>query len=162
MCSGAEIAVIAQVASAAAGAVGAIQQGQAAKKSAEFNAAVARNQAIAERQKAQFDADRDREATQRLLSLQNAQFGASGVAAAGTPLLVLSDQAAQAELDAQAIIYGGAVRSQGFENEARLQTIRGKSAATGSLFSAGGSLLTGLGGAASGASKLPPKSFLHI
>lgn len=162
MCTGAEVAVIAQVVGTVAGVAGAIQQGKAAKDAADYNAAVARNQAIAERQKAQFDADRDRDATRRLLSLQNAQFLASGVEVSGTPLLVMSDQAAQGELDAQAIIYGGTVRAQGFENEATMQTMRGKAAQTSSYFKAGGSLLTGGGKALKSAGKLPTSSPLYF
>ena len=59
MCTGAEIALIGTIASGAGTAVstlGAIQQGKSAQNLANYNAQIAQNDAIAARQKAEFDA----------------------------------------------------------------------------------------------------------
>lgn len=158
MCTGVEIAAIAGVAMSAMGtavaAKGAAQQGKAARQAAEFNAAVQRNQAIAAQQKADFDAKRKREETERLLSLQNARFLKGGVRLAGTPLLVLTDQAAQGEMDAQAIIYGGKIQAAGYRDQATLSIMGGISAEAAGRIKATGTLLTGAGSTLYSGSKL--------
>ena len=64
MCDPATLAAMATAAKAASavsgvvGAIGAVQQGRAQGKIGEYNAKVAENQAIAARQKAEFDEDK--------------------------------------------------------------------------------------------------------
>lgn len=143
MCTGAELAVAASLAGTAVSAVGAVQQGKAAKASADYNAAVAHNQAIAARQKAEFDAERERERVQRLLGAQRAGFAKGGVEIEGTPLLVMEDAAEQGELDVQAILYGGDIQSDNYQAEAGLRRMEGAQAKKAGMFGAGSTLLTG-------------------
>ena len=84
MCDPATLTAMATAAKAASavssvvGAVGAVQQGRAQSKIGEYNARVANNEAIAARQKAAFDEDRQRQQARLFAGKQRA-----GVAAAG-------------------------------------------------------------------------------
>jgi hypothetical protein len=72
-----------------------------------------------------------------------AGYGASGVTMEGSPMDVLEASAATAELDRQNILYGGGLRTQGYQSTAGLELMRGQNAETGSYLSAGSSLLSG-------------------
>lgn len=169
MCELATIAAAASVASAAMGAFGAIQQGQAAKNAAEYQAAVDRNnQQVAEWQ-AKDAVDRGAEAERQhrikvagVLGSQKAAMAANGLdLSSGSPLDILGDTAMYGELDALTIrsnaereAYGYRVRSQDFASSAQLAQMRGSSAATAGMIGAGATLLTGAGQAASTWAKL--------
>jgi hypothetical protein len=124
---------------------GALSGGQQANSAAKYNAAVANNNAIADRQQAAANAaDQQRKARIQIGSMR-AGYGASGVGLEGSPMDVLEQSAAMAELDRQNILYGGEVRARGYESTAGLELMQGKNAVKGSIFSAGSSLLTGMG-----------------
>ena len=158
MCFGPEVTMALSVLSTAASALGSVRQGQAARQAGDYNAAIQRNQAIAAQQKAEFDADRERQRAASQRAAARAGFAKGGVAIEGTPLLVLSQDAEQAELDAQAIIYGGDVSAAGFRSQAELTGMEGRAAEQASFSEAGSTLLTGLGSASSLYSKSRKKS----
>jgi hypothetical protein len=110
-------------------AVGAIQQGQAAASTADYNARVAT-------QNAAYEERIQREKAQRLMAQQSSGYLKAGVAMSGTPLDVLADTAAQAELDALAIRYGGATQAAGYRAQ-------GAAAKTAGYIGTGTTLLTG-------------------
>jgi hypothetical protein len=85
-------------------AAGAIASGRAQAQAAEFNAQAAVNQAAAN------EAQQRRNAA-RVLSQGRANVAASGIEMDGSPLEVMADSAAAAELDALTIRYGGQVRA---------------------------------------------------
>ena len=145
MCLGPELALAAAIGGSAVSAFGMYQQGQAAKRSAAYNAAIQRNQAIAARQKADYDARRKRSEVETLLARQRAGFAKGGVVLEGTPLEVLEATAEAGELDAQAIIYGGEVGATGYESHAQLSELEGAQAAQAGMVGAGATLLTGAG-----------------
>tara|TARA_R100000664_G_C2757720_1_gene146106 strand:- start:1152 stop:1619 length:468 start_codon:yes stop_codon:yes gene_type:complete len=149
MCIGAEAALALSAAGSVFGAFGSIQQGKAAKRAADYNAAIQRNQAIAAKQKAEFDADRQRQVAAAQRAQARAGFAKGGVVMEGTPLLVLESSAEQAELDAQAILYGGDVQATGYEAQANLSEMEGRSAKKAGYIGAGTTLLTGVGKAGS-------------
>jgi hypothetical protein len=130
-------------ASAAVGVVSAISQGQQAKGAAEYNAAVANNNAIAARQQADANAAAQQRKARLTLGSMRAGYGAAGVGLEGSPMDVLEQSASMAELDRQNILYGGALKAQGYESTAGLELMRGDAAVTGSYFNAGSALLTG-------------------
>lgn len=132
-----------QVAGTIATVVGAISKGVQAKRSAEYNADVARNNAIAARQQAAANAEAQGRESRRRIGAMRASYGAAGVALEGSPLDVIESSAMEAEIDRQNILYSGEMKAQGYENTAGLEIMKGESAVTGSLFSAGSSLLTG-------------------
>lgn len=113
------------------GALGAIGQGRAASDAANYNARLAEMEA-ASKERAQ------RDASQRQLAGIRASLGKSGATSAGTPLLVLADSAANAEIDALNTRYGGALQSS-------IYRASGADARRAGAIRAGASLLTGFG-----------------
>jgi hypothetical protein len=111
--------------------ISAIQGGKADAKVAQYNADSARAEAQA-RETAQ------RTAAQRQLGSIRAGVSKSGATMAGTPLAVLSESAANAEIDALNTRYSG-------QREAALYESRGRNTRTAGYVRAGTSLLTGAG-----------------
>lgn len=72
-----------------------------------------------------------------------AAYGASGVSLEGSPLDVLENSAAEAELDALTIRYKGKVGAMGSESEAATQRARASNAKTEGYYNAGTALLGG-------------------
>ena len=124
-------------------AVDSIQRGQSAKAAANYNARIAENNAIAARQAAAAEASRERDRAMRLLGAQRAAYGKGGVQMSGSALDVAGDTAAQAELDALTILYGGEARARASEADAAAQRFQGNAASRASYSQAGSSLLTG-------------------
>ena len=112
-------------------AFGAMQQGKAEQNAANYNAAAARADA-ASKEAAQ------RTQAQRQLSGIRANVAKSGATMAGTPLMVLAESAANAEIDALNTRYAG-------ERESALYSARGKNARTAGYLRAGTSLLSSAG-----------------
>jgi hypothetical protein len=137
------LAIIA-IAGAGVSAVSAIQQGNAAKAAADFNAAVGMQNAEIARGDAAAQASQiERENALRLGSIRAAQGKSGGAADSGSVLDVLGDQAAQGELEKQYAVYQGEQRARGFVNTANLDTASGKAARTAGYMKAGGELLKG-------------------
>lgn len=133
-----------QIAGAVISAVGALQQGQAAKSAAEYNAAVStQNAAIARQSAADKARQADRETYLRLGSIRANQGASGGAAGEGSVLDVLGDVAAQSELERQHIIYSGELQARGFTNDATLETFSGETKQTSSYWKAGSELLSG-------------------
>jgi hypothetical protein len=113
------------------GVIGAIQGGKAEAGAAQYNADAARAEAQS-RETAQ------RAAAQRQLASIRAGVAKSGAMMAGTPLAVLSESAANAEIDALNTRYSG-------QREAALYESRGRNARTAGYLRAGTSLLSSAG-----------------
>ena len=111
--------------------MGAIQGGKAEGAAADFNAASATQEAQA-RENAQ------RAQAQRQLGTIRAGVSKSGATMEGTPLAVLSESAANAEIDALNTRYSG-------QRESALYTARGQNARTAGYMRAGTSLLSSAG-----------------
>jgi hypothetical protein len=125
--------------------IGALQQGQQAKQSAEYNAAIARNNAIASQQQSAANAAAQQRKARMQMGTMRAGYGASGIGLEGSPMDILEQSAAMAELDRQNILYGGTLRTQGFTNTANLEEAAGENAESASYLKAGSSLLLGMG-----------------
>ena len=156
MCTGAEIALIGTIASGAGTAVstlGAIQQGKSAQKLANYNAQIAQNDAIAARQKADFDARaQDRQA--RLF----AGSQRASMASTGGELLDMGDvrdmSAEQAEIQNLTIRYGGDMNYRAKMQERELAGYKGDVAKQKATGTAAKSLLTGASSTAQLAGKI--------
>lgn len=122
---------------------GAIQQGISAGRTANYNARLAENNAMAARTAAAAEAERERVRALRLTGTQRAGYGKAGVQLSGSALDVIGDTAAQSELDALTILYGGESRARAAEADAAGQRFMGSAARGGALTQAGSSLLTG-------------------
>ena len=132
--TGIEILPVLQGIGLAVSAIGAIQQGAAAKSAANFNAEVARNNAIASRQAAASDERRFRRQT---LKRQGT------LRAGGASLDLLEDSAMEEELEALMIRHGGEVQAGGLEASARVEKARGRAAQTAGITTAASTLLLG-------------------
>lgn len=129
----ATIGTVASVAGAVgtvASAIGAMQAGKAEAGAANYNAEMARRDASSKEAAQRMGA-------QRQLSNIRASVGKSGATMAGTPLMVLAESAANAEIDALNTRYSGAA-------ESNLQMSRAKNARTAGNLRAGTSLLSGM------------------
>ena len=126
---------------------------------ANYNALIAkRNADLAlkrqELQQIQTDIQekRHREKTARTIATQRTLYGKAGVVSeTGTPLLVMGDTAADAELDALSIRLAGSAEESriiaegaGFGQESQLAKMRGQAAKTAGNLGAGKALLSGL------------------
>lgn len=120
-----------QIAGTAASVMGAIQGGKAENSAAQFNADSARQEA-ASREAAQ------RSAAQRQLGSIRAGVSKSGATMEGTPLTVLSESAANAEIDALNTQYSGQREAALYESKARNSRSAGYLRAGTSLLSSAG------------------------
>lgn len=129
-------------ASAAITAIDTIGQGQAANRTARYQATLMEQRAARERQRARLEADavRNREARRRA-SLR-ARTAGSGITLEGSPLAVTSDLAADAELQALRTAEAGAFAADQTEAEARLRRAQGRNARRSAFHKAGSTLLT--------------------
>ncbi|MGH8702050.1 MAG: hypothetical protein ACREVR_12880 [Burkholderiales bacterium] len=146
------MAVIA-IAAAAVSAYGAIQQGQAAKQQARFNADVADQNAKAARANSVMQQQQQQRETYKRLGAIRANQGASGGTMEGSALDVLGETAAQSELEKQNIAYRGELQARGHTNTATLDLMQGKQAEKSANIQAAGTLLQAAGrtsGTASG------------
>lgn len=126
-------------AAAGAGAVMSYQQGRQQSKIAKANAEAAQRRAAVEAE----GVARDRA---RRMGLARAQFGASGVQFAGTPVAVLSEQAAESEFDRLMVLAGGASEAQQSRWQGKLASQASYGQAISQLGQAGGGLLGAYGG----------------
>ncbi|MDD2657193.1 MAG: hypothetical protein PHD04_00845 [Candidatus Pacebacteria bacterium] len=130
---------------AALSAYGMYRQGQAAEDASEYNARISENDALAAKEKAEYDAETSAREFKRLMGRQKALYAKAGVdITEGSPLLMMAYQAEEAERDRQAILFGGKTASQSALDKARLFRLEGSNAATAGNISAGSTFLTGL------------------
>ena len=149
MCTGLEIAALA---AAAAGTVtstvSAVQQGKSAQNLANYNAQVAQNDAIAARQKAEFDARAQERQAKLFAGTQRASM-----AGTGGELLDMGDvidmSAEEAELENLAIRYGGEMGYRAGQQRATVSRFEGSVAKQKAAGQAASSLLTGASSVAS-------------
>ena len=130
--------------STAMGALSAIQQGNAAKAAANYNATINAQNAEISRADAAMEATQvQRENALRLGAIRANQGASGGAAGEGSVLDVLGDVAAQNELERQFVIYQGEQRARGFTNTAQLDRYSGKQAQKAGYMRAGTELLSG-------------------
>ena len=129
-------------------AAGSIAQGQAAKRAADYNAAVDKQQATQAREASNAEASDYKRQQGRDFASSIAASGASGVATTGSPLMVDEATVREIALGASRLSYKGAVDSNRFLNQAQLDKMSGKASQTAGYIGAGTSLLNGFGNAA--------------
>lgn len=151
------LAVVAGVAGAGVSAFGQVQQGNATRNAALYQAQVARNNALIAEQNAQY-AEKAGAARAAAKSLEGAAVGgkikaaqaASGVDVnSGSAVNVRQSQRQQAKLDTETVLsnalleaYGYRARATGYEAEAGLEGMRAEQAPIGAAIGATGSLLS--------------------
>jgi hypothetical protein len=147
------VAAVSAVAGGAMAAISAKQQGEAAEQAAEYNAAVAQNDAIAAQNAAAYEARQIRRKNLLRLGMQRAGAAKSGVSLdAGSSFDdVMFDTAIQGELEAQAALYTGNVRSQAQRASGSMALWEGKQAQRAAGIGMASGAIGALGGVAQGA-----------
>lgn len=142
--TGLEIAAALAASAATVSAVGSIRQGQAASNAANFNAAVAKQNAdIAGGQEVAASEALQRNQARKLGSM-TAAYGASGVQMAdGSAADVLGESARMASLDQATLRYNYDLKKRGYNVEGELARANGENSRTASYFNAMGSMLSG-------------------
>ncbi len=127
-------------------AIGAIQQGNAQKTAADYNATInQQNVTIASEQAQQQAKQQDIVNRQRLGTLIATQ-GANGGELSGSVLDVIGMTAAQSELQKQQALYEGQVNARGYANTATGQKYIGDQEKRAGYMSAAGKLAVGAAG----------------
>lgn len=128
---------------ALASAGGAIQKGIAESDAGEYNAKIAEQNA----QQAEIQAAEDervhRVIARKQIGQMQASYSASGITSEGSPMEVLQESAANAEMDAHKIRQEGANRARAFREGATLDQMGASAARTGGYMGGASSLLRG-------------------
>jgi len=140
----AALPAIMTVASTAIGMAGAIKQGNDANALAEAQARAYEASAINDRKASAFEQARERHKQELMAASARAQVGASGLAFEGSPSTVLAANAAQAELDIQAIQYGSTLRQGQLSTQADITRMGGRQARTAGYIGAAGEFVSGI------------------
>jgi len=127
----------------AVSAYGQYAQGQSQKKWAAYNAEVAERDAETATKVAGYEANLQRKQTEELLGRQRASYGKAGVTTEGSPLLLMAETAAEGEMEASMIEWGGKTKAQRFRSEAALSRMKGGMFQRAGYYGAGSTLLTG-------------------
>ena len=157
------IAAVTSAASAGMAAYGGYKQGEQMASTQKWNASVARANAAAAKEKAAAEEAQTRERYGRVMATQRTLYGASGVDMGGTPLLVMEEQAKQAEIDALTIRYGGNLLSTRNLNEAESLTQQAGATQSAAGIGVGSTLLTGASNIFTGAmrGRLPRSPYYY-
>lgn len=138
------MAAIAAVGGALTGAAGTIYGAVQEKEAADYNAKVARRQAAWEQMRSQALADRQAEQDRKLLASQRARVSASGLdPSEATPLQLLTETAARANVDYRNILLDGQMRSDNLRSQASAYRVQGRNALIGGVLQASSQLAGG-------------------
>lgn len=122
------------------------QAGQAASATANYNAALAQQQATATRNAAAAKALSERQNNALLLKKQQADYAAAGVVAAeGSPLVEEAKQAGYMELHAENTEYAGDIAGNVDMDQSQLDLAQGEQAKLTGNLGAASSILSGAG-----------------
>ena len=135
--TGAEIAIAAVAVSAAAAAGGTAYSAVQQSEAADYNAKVAKRHAAWEQMKAKAEADRLADRDTRLLASQRAHIAAGGLDPSdASPLRLLTETAAQSNVDYRNLLLGGEMRSNNLRSQASMYRTQGQNALIGGAFQA--------------------------
>ena len=135
--------VILGIASLLVSAGATVYSAQERKKTAAYTAKLAEEAGEESMAMAGIEAERHRDKIRRLKATQRASYAKSGVTMEGSPLEVLADTQAQADLQEMIIRHGGQVEANAYERKGMFARRAGRSAETAGYISAGSSLLQG-------------------
>lgn len=126
-------------------AYGSYQQGKSEEALNKYNAEVSRRQATAAELQASAEAKRQQRATKAEQARQRVLLAKSGITTEGTPLMLLEQSAANAEMDRQMILREGNIQADQFRSQATMDRMRAKAAKRAGTMGAASSLLSGGG-----------------
>lgn len=125
------------------GAYGQLKESEAQARASEYNANVAEMNAEQAILISAQDERRQRIIARKELGSIRAAYGASGVSMEGSPMDVLAESTANAELDALNIRYAGQAKAAGLRDEASYERFRAKETRAAGVLGAAASLLSG-------------------
>jgi hypothetical protein len=134
------------IASAGMSAVGSVMQGNQQNAMAEAQAKAIEQQSQADAQASAFEQQQERRKQDLIAANARAQVGASGVAFAGSPTAVLTANAAQGQLDIEAIQYGSQLRRNNLATQASISRFQGKQAKQAGFINAASGFVSGVSG----------------
>lgn len=143
MCEPTTIALAATIASTAVTAYGAYQQGQTAKKIANYNAKMNEYSAEDAIKRGSIEADQQRAKARQMLASQRAAMGASGLEETGTLGNVLQQTATLGELDARQIEANAQREAWGMRSQANIARYEGAARAQAGALEGFGTLIGG-------------------
>lgn len=123
--------------------------GNEAQKAYDYNAVIAENEANLIRQGAKLDEYRKRKQLKSFVGRQTAGYASSGVEFTGSPIDVIQDTVANAELEIAINQFNLETQARGKESEAGRLREAGKAEKTASYIKAGTTLLASAGNYAS-------------
>lgn len=123
--------------------LGPIAGAAADRRAHSFTAQIAERNAVIARQQTQADTTMQSRRSKKAIGSMRAAYAASGVNLEGSPLDILEDSVAQAELERQNIGYNGELRAQGYEVDASMSRARASNAMTTGFMKAASGILTG-------------------
>ena len=142
------IAVGLAVAGTAVSLYGQNQASKAAEATGKYNAKLAENEAIAKEQQAHVESQQMQKDKERLAASQRAGFAKGGaVITEGTPLLLMAEQAGNAELDILNQQRNRAMEASGLRAEGAMSLYEGKQARKAGKIGMIGTTLSGAGSA---------------
>ena len=122
-------------------AYGQYQAGKAEKKMADYNEALAKNQAKAAELQSMADAEALRRQQSRKRSSTEAAYAMTGFSKAGTPLLAMIEESKEMEIDVENIYRSGQIKASQLRSQADMFDFEGKNALRAAKFGAVGTLL---------------------
>jgi len=144
------IALVATVASTGVQVYGQRQQAKAAENTADYNAAVDRNNAVQAQRVAAENIKRKQDEARRGIAAQRAALATSGLAIEGTPLAVLGETQKYYEMEANDIGFDAYQRARGLFASADAGIVAGQQTASGLRIQQYGTILNGVSSAATG------------
>jgi hypothetical protein len=126
------------------------QQAKAQAQAAEYNAEIEQQQAAQAMSAAAYEANLVNQKSNRMLATARADYGAAGLAVEGSPLLTMSESAAQAEMDQAAIMYKGKMGAYAHQAQSNLDTWQAGVYKRAGNWAMASALVKGIGSAAGG------------
>lgn len=132
------------VVSALVSAAGTYVSAQSQHDAANYNAAIAKNNATSAAQQGEFDAQQIRDKNRRTIESQRNSFAANGIVPdSGSAADVRADSSQQGEMNALMAIYTGRTSANAYDAQARLQSMNASNSMTAGYIGIGGTLLSG-------------------
>lgn len=138
-----ELPMILMALGAGLGAINSFQQGSAMRAASDYNSRLASYQSDLATQQSAIDETRQRRLGYKSLSSMRAGYGAAGVTIEGSPLDVIENSAAEAEMDALLVRHQGQLRAWGYQAQSELDKFQGKQAQRAGFMNGVSTLLTG-------------------
>ena len=125
-------------------ALGKIQAGNQAASAHKYNAQIALQQADATRTSGKLEEFKQNKRDAQVIGMQRATSAKSGVSFTGSPIMVLKDSLANANLTMMINRYNTEVEARSYESQAKIDRRMASNAKSSGMMSAGATILGGV------------------